>query len=248
MKALYADQRHIQCHLKEENWVEVVNGTFHITERAFGDHGNISCRYTPLERGPNDFSIMDMETINIKHGDPIISDFFTAMCVGDFSNKTYADLHSGIYKKNTKIYPLPINAMGFNVLILGLDSVSRMAMQRLFPKTYTYVTDTLGGIVLEGYNAVGDGTVPNLLPFLCGKTRMEMPECRRGKPNTSHVDGLPWIWKEYEKIGYITQFSEDQPRINTFNLRLMGFKEQPVHHYMRPFFFKKFGRIPTSKK
>ena len=244
MKALYADQRPIRCP-SEEDWVEVVNGTFHITDQAFRDQGNITCYYTPLKRGPNDFKVEDMETMNITHGDPITSDFFTARCVGDLSNKTYVNLHSGIYKKNTNIYPLPTNAMGFNVLILGIDSVSRMAMQRLFPKTYNYVKDTLGGIVLEGYNAVGDGTVANLLPFLCGKTLMELPECRRGKPNTSHVDGFPWIWKEYDKLGYMTQHIEDQPRINTFDLLMMGFKDQPVHHYMRPFFFKKFGRRPA---
>ena len=242
MKALYADQRPIQCHLKEENWVEVVNGTFHITERAFKDHGNITCQYTPLKREPHDFGVKDMETINITHGDPITSDFFTVSCAGDLSNKIYRNLHSGIYKKKTKVYPLPTNAMGFDVFILGLDSVSRMAMKRLFPNTYKYFKEALGGIELEGYNIVGDGTVNNLLPFLCGKTLEELPECRRGKLHAVTMDDFPWVWKKYHKLGYMSQYIEDQPEISTFNMRLKGFREQPVHHYMRPFFLKKFGR------
>ena len=241
MEALYADQRPILCHLNEENWVEVINGTFHITESASKHHGNITCRYTPLKRGSSDWIVTDMDTINITHGDPITSDFFTVRCVGTSNNKTYRNIHSGIYKKETKAHPLPTSAMGFNVLILGLDSVSRMAMERLFLKTYSYFKDTLGGIVLEGYNIVGDGTIHNVLPFLCGKTLNELPEGRRGKPNAKRVDRYPWVWKKYRNIGYMTQYIEDQPEINTFNYYLLGFREQPVHHYMRPFYLKRFG-------
>ena len=235
--ALYADKERIRCST-DEHWVLVINSTFHITERASRDHGNITCRYAPLKRRPDDFTLEDDETINIKHGDPITSDFLTVRCVGDLSKKTYENVHSGIYKKKIEVRPMPTDAMGFNVMILGVDSVSRMAWRRLFPETYSYFKDTLGGIVLEGYNVVGDGTVANLLPFLCGKNLKELPESRRGKPNAKPVNGYPWVWKAYEKTGYMTQFIEDRPDINTFNLQLMGFNEQPVHHYMRPFFLK----------
>ena len=245
IKPLFSGQKPIECHLKEENWVDVVNGTFHITEQASRDHGNISCQYTPLKRASDDQTVLDMETVNITHGDPITSDFFTASCVSDLSNKIYEDVHSGIYKKTIEARPLPTDAMGFNVLILGLDSVSRMAWQRLFPETYNYFKDTLGGIVFEGYNAVGDGTINNLLPFLCGKFQKELPEARRGKPNATRVDGYPWVWKNYEQLGYVTQYIEDRADINTFNMRMLGFKEQPVHHYMRPFFLRRRAKGKT---
>ena len=184
------------------------------------------------------------------HGDPITSDFFAVRCVGTLSNKTYTNLHSGIYKKELKAQPLRKNAMGFNVLILGLDTVSRMAMERLFPKTYNYFKDTLNGVLLDGYNIVGDGTINNLLPFLCGKTLNELPEARPRRPNTKPVDRYPLVWKNYQELDYMTQYIEDQPEINTFNMQLQGFKNQPVHHYMRPFYIKKFGagRHPTYKK
>ena len=242
MKALYAYQRPIRCQRKGKNWVEVLNGTFFITESASRDYGNITCQCTPLKRGPDDHSVLDMETVNIKDGDPITSDFFTVSCVDSLTNKTYTNIHSGIYKKNIKVRTLPKNAMGFDVLILALDSVSRMAMKRLFPKTHSYFKDTLGGILIEGYNIVGDGTVNNMAPFLCGKTLKELPEVRRGKPNAQPVDVFPWVWNMYEKLGYITQYIEDQPEINTFNMWLKGFKKQPVHHYMRPFYLKKFWK------
>jgi hypothetical protein len=38
----------------------------------------------------------------------------------------------------------------FNLLILGLDSVSRLQFERMLPKTFAYVTKTLDGIVLKG--------------------------------------------------------------------------------------------------
>ena len=41
--------------------------------------------------------------------------------------------------------------------------------------------------------------------------------------------------KEYEKRGYMTLLAEDDPGVGAFNLRLAGFRDSPVHHYMRPF-------------
>ncbi|CAF1307156.1 unnamed protein product [Didymodactylos carnosus] len=35
--------------------------------------------------------------------------------------------------------------------------------------------------------------------------------------------------------GYVTQWGEDYPSIGTFQLRLLGFRDQPVDHYARPF-------------
>lgn len=37
-----------------------------------------------------------------------------------------------------------------NILILGLDSVSRLQFERMLPKTFAYVTKELDGIVLKG--------------------------------------------------------------------------------------------------
>ena len=179
-----------------------------------------------------------MATLDIKHGDPITSDFFTVKCKSSVGNATYENLHSGIHRQESSVKSLPSNTMGLNVLILGMDSVSRVAWKRLFPKTYDYFERNLGGIILEVYNILGDGTPAALLPILCGKFEEELPAAERGKPNAKPVDGHPWIWKKFHELGYMTQYTEDQPQISTFNYRMWGFKEQPVHHYMRPFHLK----------
>jgi hypothetical protein len=38
----------------------------------------------------------------------------------------------------------------YNILILGLDSVSRLQFERMLPKTFAYLTKKLDGIVLKG--------------------------------------------------------------------------------------------------
>lgn len=42
------------------------------------------------------------------------------------------------------------NALKMNVLMFGLDSMSRNSFIRKLPKTYDYLTNTLGADVLQG--------------------------------------------------------------------------------------------------
>ena len=51
-----------------------------------------------------------------------------------------------------------------------------------------------------------------MLPILTGQTELELPEARRGKPNAKNIDDHPWIFKDFEKIGYATQFAEEDPK------------------------------------
>lgn len=67
---------------------------------------------------------------------------------------------------------IPEDGLGLNVLIFGFDSVSHNMWKRKLPKTYAYATENLGGIPLNGYNIVGDGTPQALIPILTGKTEL----------------------------------------------------------------------------
>jgi hypothetical protein len=64
---------------------------------------------------------------------------------------------------------------------------------------------------------------------------MELPEARRGYPNSTTVDSWPWIFKEFRDHGYATLYSEDDAYYNAFNYRLHGFRDPPTDHYTRPF-------------
>ncbi len=231
----------LKCNPKQ-NWIYVENGLIRISKDAHHKHGTILCAYIPLYRGHNDFSVYEGNRIfPIMDNFPLITDFFKIDCRSK-DGGIYSNIHSGIAYESTlhfrhKWNPMPKKALGYNVLMFGFDSVSRMSWIRMLPKSYEYMIRE-GFIVLKGYNIVGDGTPQALLPILTGKKETELPESRRGFANASFVDVFPWIWKEYKKSGYVTQWAEDMQSIGTFQLRMLGFKQPPVDHYMRVFYLE----------
>jgi hypothetical protein len=94
-----------------------------------------------------------------------------------------------------------------NVVIWGQDSLSRNTFIRKLPITFKYLQEKLDGIILKGYNIVGDGTPQALIPILTGQTELELPETRKRKEKEStaqFVNVYPFIWKEYQAQGYLT--------------------------------------------
>ncbi|XP_021359186.1 uncharacterized protein LOC110454135 [Mizuhopecten yessoensis] len=222
-----------------DNWIAVENGTFWITPQARKLYGKIKCQFAAVYRnaGDDNLTVTGRREPMTKDIMKAPSDYFKISCLSE--NRTrYVNIHATIAYNATKHERKVTNSksMELNVLMFGFDSVSRMTWLRKLPKSRQYFRNILGGIELEGYNIVGDGTPQALLPLLTGKTELELPESRRGHPNAKVVDGHPWIWKDFETAGYITQWAEDMAHIGTFNLRMMGFTQQPVHHYMRPFY------------
>ena len=56
----------------------------------------------------------------------------------------------------------------------------------------------------------------------------------RPPPPRKDMDDMPFLWKHLrEERGYVTQWAEDGFKTGTYSSRLVGFRKQPVHHYMR---------------
>uniref|UniRef100_A0A0R3SV63 Sulfatase domain-containing protein n=2 Tax=Hymenolepis diminuta TaxID=6216 RepID=A0A0R3SV63_HYMDI len=154
------------------------------------------------------------------------------------------------------------NNSAVNVLLLGIDSLSRLSWHRYLPKTvdkFAKLAESRGTI-FKKYHVVGDGTTSNLLAILTGHFEEELPESRRFEMKLlggqgglmesqisgdkeykgsmeSPLDKFPWIWNEYkQKAGYATHFIEDTPNWGTFQYRLQGFGnlKPPVDSYGRP--------------
>ena len=132
--------------------------------------------------------------------------------------------------------PPSAEGLPLSVFMFGFDSLSRMAWQRYLPRTRRYLLQELGGLELQGYNIVGDGTPSALLPILTGKMEEELPEARRGFAGAKPVDNYPWIWKEFSRRGYVTAWAEDGQYVGTLQYRMLGFEQPPTDHYTRPFF------------
>lgn len=226
----------------ETNWVYVKNGTFYIRADAIKRYGKILCEYAPIVRGRGDYTAVHAPHIKpMLNGSPLLTDFFKAACISQ-SGHRYFNIHLGVafnydLHKRSQTIPLPSKAMGgYDVFMFGFDSVSRMSWLRNLPKTREFFMRELGGIELEGHNIVGDGTVQALLPLLAGQTEQDLPTARRDAAESVEVDDFPWIWRDFQKAGYVTAWGEDLSYIGTFQLRLKGFKEQPVDHSMRTYF------------
>ncbi|VDM72817.1 unnamed protein product [Strongylus vulgaris] len=67
---------------------------------------------------------------------------------------------------------------GLNVYFLGFDSLSQMSFRRKLPKSVQVIEETLGAVVLNGYNIVGDGTPQAFIPILTASTEEELPLTR----------------------------------------------------------------------
>ncbi|KAK6625152.1 hypothetical protein RUM43_005443 [Polyplax serrata] len=119
-----------------------------------------------------------------------------------------------------------------NVIIIGIDSVSKLNMRRIMPKTLRYLQER-SWIELNGYNKIGDNTFPNLMAILSGEPMENLAVWWRN--NSLKMDDMPAIWKDFDEAGYVTLYAEDTPSISTFNFMRTGFVEKPTDYYMRPF-------------
>lgn len=120
-----------------------------------------------------------------------------------------------------------------SVLLLGIDSVSRLNFMRSAPNTDKYLQET-GWVRLNGYNKMGDNTFPNLMAILTGQNQAQAYS--RCKPTVLHtLDRCPFIWHKFREVGYATAYGEDETSLNTFNYLKVGFVEPPTDYYLRPY-------------
>jgi hypothetical protein len=147
-------------------------GTFRLSSQALRKHGAIVCAYRPIIRSKDDFSTMEgARLFPIVDKMPLVSDFFRADCRAR-DGSFYSNIHSGIMfdaglhmrcVKTCEIRlihslfifrhiwnPMMKTHLGYNVLIFGFDSVSRMTFMRFLPKSYRYLIKDLGSIVMKG--------------------------------------------------------------------------------------------------
>lgn len=206
----------------------------HINRTRVGQK-NIKCNYQPVIRKNN-------EDVEVEFGPEtwfddsvfVKTDIVKVKCIIDH-NTVYHRLHFQIHRSES--IPLTHGKKPkYNILVFGMDSVSRLAAIRELPKTMEYLEKTLGAHVLKGYTKVGDNTLPNVVPILTGEYAFS--EKFPVKANTP-FDNHPFFWNNISRMGGATMFLEDWPRINTFNIGSSGgggFRKPPTTHYMRPFY------------
>lgn len=184
------------------------------------------CTFQEIWRPENDdFNFIYGEKKTF-HGENVKlkSDFVYTQCKNWLNLAVYEDFLAFAQKKNDiRKY----KDGEFDVLVVGLDSVSRLNFMRQLPKAYRLLTDYLDATVLIGFNKVGHNTFPNVVPMLTGRPLLLAPHLP--------FKDWPFIWKDFASAGAATMYTEDLPDINMFDYLDDGIDEQPTHHYMHTF-------------
>lgn len=183
-------------------------------------------RIKPKEKQNDDRIEFSVECYNITGNAKIKDEFIEVKCF--LENSTiYHDMFAFVPIKNfsKKIVPDP---KPLSILLVGLDAVSRLNLQRQMPETLKYLKE-IDAVDLLGYNKVGDNTFPNLIPALTGMSEEELRNtCWPNK--TDRFDKCPFIWKNFKDNGYVTAFGEDASWMGLFNYQRHGFEEQPTDY------------------
>uniref|UniRef100_A0A1I8P764 DUF229 domain-containing protein n=1 Tax=Stomoxys calcitrans TaxID=35570 RepID=A0A1I8P764_STOCA len=133
-----------------------------------------------------------------------------------------------------------------SVLMIGIDSISRVNLIRAMPKTARYLYEN-EWYEMSGFNKIDDNTFPNLMAVLTGMNRSRvMDKCSPYKLHA--LDNCDFIWRTYREHGYVTAYAEDEAFINTFNYMKVGFVEPPVDYYLRPFLLGAEKHLETRLK
>ena len=203
-----------------------------------------NCQYQPIIR-PNQSSdfifeyIQDgvwfSEDIEVKY------EFMRVMCYSTSGGIMYTNFHSFVLRDDSLVnhrlessLKVPPVKEKMNVLLIGVDSISRLNFIRQMPRTRKYILDQLGAYEMKGYNKVADNTFVNIVPLTTGKYVKELPW--NEKLARQPFDKYNFIWKNYSNNGYMTLYAEDAPAISIFDYLKAGFHKPPCDHYNRPFF------------
>ncbi|XP_017476839.1 PREDICTED: uncharacterized protein LOC108366872 isoform X2 [Rhagoletis zephyria] len=120
-----------------------------------------------------------------------------------------------------------------SVLMIGIDSISRVNLIRAMPKTAQHLYDN-DWFELSGYNKIDDNTFPNLMALLAGYNKYTT--VKKCPPKVlGALDNCSLIWNTFREHGYVTGYGEDAAEISTFNYYKVGFVKPPVDYYLRPF-------------
>ncbi|RWS29153.1 uncharacterized protein B4U80_10267 [Leptotrombidium deliense] len=133
-----------------------------------------------------------------------------------------------------------------SVIILVLESTSRLNYLRFMPKTRHEFESLENVYYLKGFHKVGLNSYPNMVPFLTGlhSNGSEFPE--EFFESGRYFDYLPFIWDEFKQSNYTTAFIEESDHYTLFNYLENGFIRQPTDWYPRPYWMHVQQKVEDS--
>lgn len=247
-------------------WIDL-NSTELQTVYAIKEIDDLVCTYEPFYR-KNDFRNeypKSNQKISFRFGDvvKVIDEFIRVICrINGRPKDIYRDYHYFVQSKPSS-NEISLNDVTENdsdesnenikneneqmsVMIVGLDSISRLNFHRRMNETVDLVLNELKAIELFGYNKVADNTYPNLIPALTGLDESELlTACIPSKNHT--FDRCHFIWNVFKEKNYVTAYVEDMASLGLFQYLKTGFKTQPTDYSLRPVLIEMEGHIGNHK-
>ena len=100
----------------------------------------------------------------------ITADFVRVVCRGASGNRLFDNIITKILRSNKTFEKVNPDEDKYNIMMFGIDSVSRASAIRQLPNTFQYLTEDLRAMDFKGYTKVQDNTFPNII---YGKTFLQ---------------------------------------------------------------------------
>lgn len=201
-----------------------------------------TCHYQVIKKHPHDDNLVLYESkklLDARQGFQLTDNenYVKVECCCH-QNKNYENVHFWFNPKLRTDHAVN----NVSVLILVVESLSRLNYLRYLNQTRHVLEKELGNMFyLEGLNKMADNSFPNMVPLLTGK-RLYFGELHN--EDYGPYDDWPFIWKDFNKKGYVTTLIEDYPKFTLFNYESKGFvNSSPTDFYPRPFWIELFQDV-----
>ncbi|KAJ0180410.1 hypothetical protein K1T71_003814 [Dendrolimus kikuchii] len=198
-----------------------------------------SCCYQTINRlksrGEDSF-ISYSPCINFKSGMIIKFDNeeLKITCSVHYKNKSDAIIYDDVYSKVKKVkLRNKVKKTSWNVVLLGLDAMSRTRFFKTMPQTFKLIKQN-GWLDYKGYHATSFENFPSLMAVLTGLNKSTSHKrCEYGMDFCINNT----LWSKFKDAGYATAYGEDYVHSQSYTFSgYYGFNNLPTDHYMRPLF------------
>lgn len=203
--------------LVEYNWTK---------EKSFNCQYRMFKRYPPRKNGGMEYRVLYvLNSTNFNDSLRMYEGYYRVECWVNES-KVYKDYF--VFFNETKGEGGGLDGI-YNVVIYGLDGVSRSNFVRQMPLTRDFLLNDLGALEFVGINVNGPSSFQNLFVLFTGLKDTEKPECTVN----AFLDNCTYVWEHFVKNGFTkTVYAEDYAKYSTFGTDgRKGFFNQPTDHY-----------------
>ncbi|XP_028967379.1 uncharacterized protein LOC100902736 [Galendromus occidentalis] len=137
----------------------------------------------------------------------------------------------------------------YNVMVLGIDALSRLNFLRQMKKTREWLEkNNKRNKIIEmfGYNKIGENSAPNQIPMMTGESYIPGMMDRAIGHYFDNISS--YIWQDYSKQNFNTLFFEEQWPTGLFiHPSLRGFLEAPTDYWPRPI-MQAADQMPSKRR